>query len=169
MTIGLIGCVGADEIPKRQYDQSWHGGRGGDGGSLPGLPGGQGGYGRGYPHYPSRSAQREYDNNLYWYCLGLVRGSAKRKWKDYMSSDDNMQNHYSPLYCERVSKSPRILLKRAKKNQGRYGRDGGSYYGGIGGQGGRAGSGPGRGYGGHGGAGIAGGRGGNGGKGGNAY
>ncbi len=161
MAIGLMGCVGADEIPKRQY-----GGSGGDGGSLPGLPGGKGGYGGGYYNHHSMSRQREYDNHLYWYCLGLVRGSAKRKWRDYMSYDDNMQNYYHPLHCKRFSKSPRIFLKRAKKSHGRHGA---SYYGGIGGQGGIAGSGPGGGSGGHGGAGIYGGSGGKGGKGGNAY
>ncbi len=163
MAIGLVGCVGADEMPKRQY-----GGNGGNGGSLPGLPGGHGGhggYGGGYSNYPSRSRQREYENNLYWYCLGLVNGLTKRKWRDYISYNDNMQNYYHPLHCQRFSPSPRQLLNSAKN----YGRDGASYYGGIGGQGGRAGNGPGGGRGGNGGAGIAGGRGGHGGKGGSAY
>ena len=216
MVIGLMGCVGADDIPEGHppgIDEPWqsgpgHGGKGGDGGSLPGLPGGKGGYG-GHPsqpwrsgpgrggrggdggslpglpggkggyggnsHYsstprqPAQSWQREYEYNLYWYCLGLAKASTKRRWRDYMYSNDHMQNNYSPLYCERFSDSPRKLLTAARKRQSRYGRDGASYYGGIGGQGGRAGSGPGGGRGGNGGAGIAGGRGGHGGKGGNAY
>jgi hypothetical protein len=182
MVIGLMGCVGTDDIPKEQSgfgQPPWrsgprHSGIGGDGGSLPGLPGGKGGYG-GYPNSSSISRQRdqswrrEYEYNLYWYCLGLAKASTKRKWKDYMYSDDHMQNNYSPLYCKRFSRSPRQLLRSAKRSQGRAGRSGGSYYGGQGGQGGRAGSGPGGGSGGSGGAGIAGGRGGQGGKGGNGY
>ncbi len=182
MVIGLIGCVGSDDIPKEQSgfgQPPWrsgpgHGGKGGDGGSLPGLPGGKGGYG-GYPNsssiprQPDQSWQREYEYNLYWYCLRLAKASTKRKWKDYMYSDDHMQNNYSPLDCKRFSTSPRQLLKSAKRSQGRDGRSGGSYYGGQGGQGGRAGSGPSGGSGGSGGAGIAGGRGGQGGQGGNGY
>jgi hypothetical protein len=170
-----------------------YGGRGGDGGSLPGLPGGKGGYG-GYPdqrwrsrpsyggrrsdggyynspsipRQPRQSWQGGYEDNLYWYCLGLAKASIKRRWRDYISSDDHMHN-YSPLYCKRFANSPRKLLKNAKKRQARSGRDGPSYYGGYGGRGGRAGRGPGAGRGGRGGAGIAGGRGGKGGRGGSAY
>ena len=149
MIIALVGCVGADEIPKMQSVGS----------------GAYGGY--------SSMSKREYENNLYWYCLGLAKGSTKRKWKNYMSSDDHMKgNYYSPLHCKRFSTSPRKLLKSAKKSKsgyGRNGRDGASYYGGIGGQGGGAGSGFGGGYGGNGGAGIYGGQGGRGGKGGSAF
>jgi hypothetical protein len=141
MVIGLMGCVGNDNIPQQQPD-------GGPQGSGP---------------------VHGHTQSLYGYCLELASSSIKRRWKDYMSSNDHIENNHSPLYCERFAESPRKLLESAQKNPRNDGRDGASYHGGYGGQTGRAGSGAGGGRAGSGGAGIYGGVGGKGGDGGNAY
>lgn len=182
MVVGLMGCVGSDNVPQQHpEDGVWesgpvHGGTGGDGAGLPGLPGGQGGQGGYGGHYnssipgqPPQSRQNGYQHPLYGYCLELASTSTKRRWKDYMSSDDHIEKSNSPLYCERFAESPSKLLESAKRNPRNDGRDGASYHGGYGGKSGTAGSGIGGGRAGSGGAGISGGTGGKGGDGGNAY